>query len=69
MNVTLRIVSGDVPLFSQPYYNVSVSEAHQPMLPFITLKAESPSAHQVVYNIESGNENDEFTLDFNTGTL
>lgn len=61
------MVSGSVPLFDKPHYNVSVSETHPPMIPFITLKAESPNGRQVFYNIESGNENDEFALDFNTG--
>lgn len=67
-NVTLRMVSGGVPVFSSATgYNVTVSEAHAAMVPFVTIKAESPSGRQMFYNIEQGNENEEFALDFSTG--
>lgn len=68
-NVTLRMVTGGVPIFVQSYYNVSVSEAHAPMVPFVTIKAESTNGRQLFYLIEQGNDNDEFALDFSTGKL
>ncbi|KAJ6215568.1 hypothetical protein RDWZM_010068 [Blomia tropicalis] len=68
-NVTLRMVTGGVPIFVQSYYNVSVSEAHAPMVPFVTIKAESTNGRQLFYLIEQGNDNDEFALDFSTGMV
>ena len=62
------MVSGGLPVFSQTHYNVTVSESHPALVPFITIKAESPNGRQLFYNIEQGNENEEFALDFNTGT-
>ena len=62
------MVSGGVPVFSQSSYNVTVSESHPPLVPFVTIKAESPTGRQIFYNIEQGNENEEFALDFSTGT-
>ena len=66
-NVTLKMVSGGVPVFNKSYYNVTISESHPPLVPFVTIKAESPHGRQLFYNIEQGNDNEDFILDFNTG--
>lgn len=67
INVTLRMITGGIPLFQQSYYNVTINENYPPMLPFLTIKAESSHGRQIFYQIEAGNDNDEFLLDFNTG--
>ncbi|OTF75175.1 hypothetical protein BLA29_013190 [Euroglyphus maynei] len=67
INVTLRMITGDIPLFTQSYYNITINENYPPMLPFLTIKAESSHGRQIFYQIEAGNDNDEFLLDFNTG--
>ncbi|XP_075679653.1 fat-like cadherin-related tumor suppressor homolog isoform X1 [Dermatophagoides pteronyssinus] len=66
INVTLRMITGGIPLFQQSYYNVTINENYPPMLPFLTIKAESSHGRQIFYQIEAGNDNDEFLLDFNT---
>ncbi|KPM03017.1 fat-like protein cadherin-related tumor suppressor-like protein [Sarcoptes scabiei] len=69
IEVNLRMVIGGIPIFLQSNYTVAVSESHPPRVPFITIKAESSHGRQIFYQIESGNENNQFYLDFNTGTI
>jgi protocadherin Fat 1/2/3 len=66
-NVTIKMVSGGMPLFKHQYYAVSVIESHPPSVPFLTINADSPHGRQLIYSIVSGNDNEEFSLDFNSG--
>ena len=56
-----------MPLFDKQYYTVSVMESHPPSVPFLTINAESPHGRQLIYSIVSGNDYEEFFLDFNSG--
>ena len=68
-NVTIKMVSGGMPLFKHQYYAVSVIESHPPSVPFLTINADSPHGRQLIYSIVSGNDNEEFSLDFNSGVF
>ena len=65
--VLIKVISGEMPLFAKQYYSVNVSEDQSPLVPFITIEASSMT-RQLIYSITSGNELEEFALDFNTGT-
>lgn len=57
-----------MPVFDKHYYTVSVAEdieLHSPLAVAIT--AQSPLNRKLIYSLVSGNEFEEFALDFNTG--
>lgn len=66
--VRIKVVDKTQPVFGQQYYTASVSESADPLSPVLSVQASSPSGRQLIYSIVSGNEGEEFAVDFNTGT-
>lgn len=66
--VRIKTVDKNQPIFGQQYYAASVSESAEPLSPVLSVQASSPSGRQLIYAIVSGNEGEEFAVDFNTGT-
>ncbi|XP_046644672.1 fat-like cadherin-related tumor suppressor homolog isoform X5 [Daphnia pulicaria] len=64
--VRVKVVSKSQPVFGQQYYSASVLESADPLSPVLSVQASSPSGRQLIYSIVSGNEGEEFAVDFNT---
>ena len=56
-----------MPIFDRQFYNVSIAESADPHTPVISILAESSQGRKLIYSISSGNEDEEFGIDFNTG--
>lgn len=67
--VPIKVVNRAMPVFPQQFYTVSIPENHPPHVPVLTVQADSPKGRQLIYTIVSGNVNEEFAVDFNTGVL
>ena len=65
--VRVKVVDKSQPVFGQQYYSASVAESADPLSPVLSVQASSPSGRQLIYSIVSGNEGEEFAVDFNTG--
>lgn len=65
--VRVKVVTKSQPVFGQQYYSASVLESADPLSPVLSVQASSPSGRQLIYSIVSGNEGEEFAVDFNTG--
>lgn len=67
VSVQVKVVDNMMPLFKRQVYTDSVPENIELNTPLaISIEAESPHGRKLIYDIVSGNENEEFTLDFNT---
>lgn len=66
--VRIKVVDKSQPVFGQQYYSSSVAENADPLSPVLSVQASSPSGRQLIYSIVSGNEGEEFAVDFNTGS-
>ncbi|XP_045031201.1 fat-like cadherin-related tumor suppressor homolog isoform X3 [Daphnia magna] len=64
--VRVKVVTKSQPVFGQQYYSASVLESADPLSPVLSVQASSPSGRQLIYSIVSGNEGEEFAVDFNT---
>lgn len=65
--VRVKVVDKNQPVFGLQYYSASVSENAESLSPVLSVQASSPSGRQLIYSIVSGNEGEEFAVDFNTG--
>ena len=65
--VRVKTVDKNQPVFGQQYYSATISESADPLSPVLSVQASSPSGRQLIYAIVSGNEGEEFAVDFNTG--
>ena len=55
------------PVFSQPFFSVSIPENIPMHSAILNAEANSPHAKKLIYSIASGNVYGEFAVDFNTG--
>ena len=67
--VRVKVVDKNQPVFGLQYYSAVVSESAESLSPVLSVQASSPSGRQLIYSIVSGNEGEEFAVDFNTGWL
>ena len=67
--VHIKVIDSSTPVFQSPFYSAGVSEAAEPSAPVLSLQASSPNSRQLIYSIVSGNDAEDFAVDFNTGTL
>ena len=68
--VQIKVVDKSVPTFSQQSYEASVAENTETFSPIISAVAESPSSGgKIIYTIESGNEDELFSIDYNGGVV
>lgn len=67
--VRVKVVDKTQPVFGQQYYSALVAESADPLSPVLSVQASSPSGRQLIYSIVSGNEGQEFAVDFNTGSF
>lgn len=59
-----------MPVFDKQFYSVIVPENIETMTSLgISLHASSPMKRKLIYTIVDGNENEKFSLDFNTGSF
>ena len=78
VSVSIKVVDQSVPLFGSQLYRATVKEDIQAFSPILTVKAESPnqagpdspgSGSQLFYTIESGNNNEQFAVDYQSGVI
>ena len=80
MSVSIKVVDQSVPLFGSQLYRATVKEDIQAFSPILTVKAESPSqagpnpdspgsGSKLFYTIESGNNNEQFAVDYQSGVI
>lgn len=67
--VHIKVIDKSMPVFVQQYYFATISENAEPSCPVVSVQASSPNNRQLIYSIMSGNEGEEFAVDFNTGML
>lgn len=58
-----------MPVFDRQFYSAVVPEDTELRAPIaVSVRATSPLNRQLIYSIVSGNDKEQFALDFNTGT-
>ena len=68
--VQIKVVDKSVPTFSQQSFEASVAENTETFSPIISAVAESPSSGgKIIYTIETGNEDELFSIDYNGGVV
>ncbi|XP_024085354.1 fat-like cadherin-related tumor suppressor homolog [Cimex lectularius] len=70
VNVVVKVMDRSMPIFDKQFYTVSTLEnidLHSPLS--ISIQAESPLGRKLIYSIVSGNNDEKFAVDFNTGGL
>ena len=67
--VRIKVVDKSMPVFVQQFYYAIIPESSEPLSPVLSVQASSPSGRQLIYSIVTGNEDEEFAVDFNTGML
>ena len=65
--VRIKVVDKSMPVFVQQFYYAIITESAEPLAPVLSIQASSPSDRQLIYSIVTGNEDEEFAVDFNTG--
>lgn len=66
--VSVKVVDRSMPVFDKQFYSVVVKENIETLTPLgLPLQASSPLGRKLIYSIVSGNEEEKFILDFNTG--
>ena len=68
-SVQIKVVDRSSPIFEQPFYYSSIREDTPLYTPLLSVSALNPTDRKLIYTITSGNDMEEFTLDFETGTL
>lgn len=70
VSVSVKVVDRSMPVFDKQFYAVSTPEDIQLHSPLpVSIKAESPLGRKLIYSIVSGNQYEEFAVDFSTGNL
>ena len=69
LNSTSRVVSANGPMFSKGHYSFSVPEDAALGTAIGRVEAASPSQAPLLYTIVSGNNYDQFSVDYNTGKI
>lgn len=70
VSVSVKVVDRSMPVFDKQFYAVSTPEDIQLHSPLpVSIKAESPLGRKLIYSIVSGNQYEEFAVDFSTGVL
>ena len=68
--VQIKVVDKSVPTFSQQSFEATLSENTETFSAVISTPAESPSSDgKIIYTIESGNEEELFSIDYNGGVV
>ncbi|KAG8191614.1 hypothetical protein JTE90_018546 [Oedothorax gibbosus] len=66
VEVPIRLINRDMPVFPKQYYNVSVSESLRSKSAILTVLADSPEGRQLIYSIVDGNTHEDFGVNFTT---
>jgi protocadherin Fat 1/2/3 len=66
--VQIKVIDKSVPVFTRQLYKAGVREDVEAYTPVTSVEAESPS-NKLIYTIEAGNEEEQFTIDYNTGAV
>ena len=68
--VHIKVVDKSVPTFTQQSFEASVAENTETFTAVISTIAESPaSGGKIIYTIEKGNEDEQFSIDYNGGVV
>lgn len=68
--VQIKVVDKSVPTFSQQSFEASLSENTETFSAVVSTPAESPSSDgKIIYTIQSGNEEELFSIDYNGGVV
>ncbi|XP_065574069.1 fat-like cadherin-related tumor suppressor homolog isoform X5 [Artemia franciscana] len=65
-SVQIKVVDRSSPIFEQPFYYSSIREDTPLYTPLLSVSALNPTDRKLIYTITSGNDMEEFTLDFET---
>ena len=63
----MSVVNQATPVFTEPFYAVTVPENLPPQTTVVSVQASSPTGRKLIYSITDGDKYNEFTVDFNTG--
>ncbi|XP_054721928.1 LOW QUALITY PROTEIN: fat-like cadherin-related tumor suppressor homolog [Uloborus diversus] len=66
VDVPIRLINRDMPVFPKQYYNISVSESLHSKSAVLTVLADSPEGRQLIYSIVDGNSHQDFGVNFTT---
>ena len=68
--VQVKVVDKSVPSFSQQSFQATIAEDIEPFSPVISATATAPTeGGELIYTIESGNEDELFSIDYNAGVV
>ena len=68
--VEIKVVDKSVPKFSKQSFEASIAENTETFSAILSATAESPtSGGNLIYTIESGNEDEQFSVDYNEGVV
>ncbi|XP_042896565.1 fat-like cadherin-related tumor suppressor homolog isoform X3 [Parasteatoda tepidariorum] len=66
VDVPIRLINRDMPVFPKQYYNISVVESLRSKSAVLTVLADSPEGRQLIYSIVDGNTHEDFGVNFTT---
>ncbi|XP_035227160.1 fat-like cadherin-related tumor suppressor homolog isoform X3 [Stegodyphus dumicola] len=66
VDVPIRLINRDMPVFPKQYYNISVAESLLSKSAVLTVLADSPEGRQLIYSIVDGNVHEDFGVNFTT---
>ncbi|XP_076056118.1 FAT atypical cadherin kugelei isoform X2 [Oratosquilla oratoria] len=69
VTVRLKVVDRSQPIFENQFYSAVVKENVELYTPVITITATSELNHKLIYTIVSGNSNEQFAMDFESGLI
>ena len=69
ISVHIKVIDESVPIFSQQLYKASVKEDIELYSPVVSVEAESPDEGKLIFTLEAGNEEEKFSVDYNSGMI
>lgn len=64
----VKVVTNSTPLFEHSVYEQTIPENIPVSSAVTTVLAQSPGGHKIIYTISDGDDHNEFTVHFSTGT-
>uniref|UniRef100_UPI00358E1314 protocadherin Fat 1-like isoform X2 n=1 Tax=Myxine glutinosa TaxID=7769 RepID=UPI00358E1314 len=69
IDVPITVINKAMPIFDRSFYSTRVAENVEPHTAILHLQASSPEGLPLFFSITQGDHFDQFSMDFNTGTL
>ena len=68
--MAIKVVDQSVPTFTQQSFEASLSENTETFSAVVSTPAQSPTSDgRIIYTIETGNEEEQFSIDYNGGVV